>query len=542
MIAYDGAISGAGAVQKSGNNALVLTGANTYTGGTIVSNGTLQIGNGTNLGSLVGDVQLLNSAVLTIGNHGVTTTLAGVISGTGRLVNNSTNGILILTGDNTYTNDTTNSAGTLQIGNGGTTGSIVGNVLNAATIAFNRSDNVTFGGIISSLGSVRKLAANTLTVTGANTYTGTTTISGGTLSLTGNGSLASSSQVQVDPGATFNVTGLTGGSNHDGTQFALAAGQTLRGTGTMNGGVTVRDGSTLAAGGSPGTLSVTGPVKFDPGSTLGLQLNGSTDTDAHRSRLALTGSMTFSGTVANPFVVDITNFGAFTGLVPSTYTVVNAGTIGSTGLNTPLSVTLGAGGAGSVTNTSNVRLDVSGFVSGNQFVMQQVGDSLQLSFHPGPAGGDFNLDGLLNCQDVDALVADIAAGLNTAAFDVSRDGLTNGADLTAWLSVAGFVNLPSHNSYLPGDANLDGNVDGSDFIIWNSHKFTSIAAWCSGDVNADGAVDGSDFIIWNSHKFTSSDAVISAVPEPGCLVPLLLCGLLVVLNRSPCQTFCGRLT
>ncbi len=69
------------------------------------------------------------------------------------------------------------------------------------------------------------------------------------------------------------------------------------------------------------------------------------------------------------------------------------------------------------------------------------------------------------------------------------------------------------NAFIEGDANLDGAVDGQDFLVWNNNKFTSVAAWCSGDLNADGEVDGQDFLIWNDNKFTSSNDVLS-VPEP----------------------------
>ena len=127
--------------------------------------------------------------------------------------------------------------------------------------------------------------------------------------------------------------------------------------------------------------------------------------------------------------------------------------------------------------------------------------------------GDFNEDGLFDCLDVDALVAEIVAGSNTGGFDMTGDGFVDNADLTEWLAVAGAENLPSGNSYLEGDANLDGTVDGLDFIEWNGNKFTETAAWCSGDFNADGFVDGQDFIIWNGNKFTSADG-LAAVPEP----------------------------
>jgi autotransporter-associated beta strand protein len=80
----------------------------------------------------------------------------------------------------------------LQIGNGGTSGSIAGNVTNDAALVFNRSDAVTFGGDIGGSGTVAKLGAGVLSLTGANTYTGVTVIDAGTLSV--NGSIASSSR------------------------------------------------------------------------------------------------------------------------------------------------------------------------------------------------------------------------------------------------------------------------------------------------------------------------------------------------------------
>ena len=91
-----------------------------------------------------------------------------------------------MTGDNTYTGATTISAGTLSLGNGGTTGSVAGNIVDNAALVFNRSNALTYGGLISGAGTVTKNGAGTLTLTGDNTYTGTTTISAGTLSL-GNG-------------------------------------------------------------------------------------------------------------------------------------------------------------------------------------------------------------------------------------------------------------------------------------------------------------------------------------------------------------------
>ena len=118
--------------------------------------------------------------------------------------------------------------------------------------------------------------------------------------------------------------------------------------------------------------------------------------------------------------------------------------------------------------------------------------------------GDFNGDGSYDCDDIDALVANIANQTNIAIYDMNGDGALDLVDLNEWLTVAGSINLPSGNAYIHGDANLDGVVDGQDFIVWNNHKFTSGNGWCGGDFNADGVTDGQDFIVWNDNKFTSS--------------------------------------
>lgn len=142
---------------------------------------------------------------------------------------------------------------------------------------------------------------------------------------------------------------------------------------------------------------------------------------------------------------------------------------------------------------------------------------------------DLNMDGHVDSADVDALVAEISAATNLPAYDLNGDTIVDGADLTEWLTQAGIVNLPSGTSaFLPGDSNLDGIVDGLDFIAWNSAKFTSVAAWSQGDFNADGGVDGLDFIIWNDYKYTSSEDLVVSIPEPSAL--LLLLGMLAPVN------------
>ncbi|HEY6565519.1 MAG TPA: hypothetical protein VIY86_13535, partial [Pirellulaceae bacterium] len=109
--------------------------------------------------------------------------------------------------------------------------------------------------------------------------------------------------------------------------------------------------------------------------------------------------------------------------------------------------------------------------------------------------GDFDQDGDLDLNDVDALTAAIAAGSSNLQFDTNGDGLVNVTDLQNWI-----LNI---KRTVMGDANLDFVTDGSDFNIWNQNKFTSSTKWSKGNFNADGFVDGSDFNIWNQNKFTS---------------------------------------
>ena len=118
--------------------------------------------------------------------------------------------------------------------------------------------------------------------------------------------------------------------------------------------------------------------------------------------------------------------------------------------------------------------------------------------------GDFDSDGDYDCDDIDQIAINVAAGSNDLTYDVNRDGLLDRGDVDAWLAAAGARNLASGQPYLPGDLNLDGSVDTSDFNVWNENKFTLNPFWCDGDLNGDGVIDTSDFNIWNENKFMSS--------------------------------------
>ena len=141
---FSGIISGTGGLTVSGGTQ-ILSGTNTYGGGTNIVAGTLQLGDGKTGGSILGNVSDAGTLAF---DYAATATavFSGVISGAGG-VSQTGAGITVLTGQNTYAGGTLISTGTLQLGNGGTSGAITGNVLVNGTLAFDRSNAVTFGGV-----------------------------------------------------------------------------------------------------------------------------------------------------------------------------------------------------------------------------------------------------------------------------------------------------------------------------------------------------------------------------------------------------------
>ena len=146
------------------------------------------------------------------GNNG---NFSGVIAdGTGNRVTLTKfgAGTQILSGANTYTGITTINAGTLQIGDGGTSGTIGnGAITNNAALVINRSDAVAIHGAIGGIGSVTKNGAGTLTLTNNSTYQGPTTVNGGTLKLGASQTLNVSSAIWLDATDSATITTNGGG-------------------------------------------------------------------------------------------------------------------------------------------------------------------------------------------------------------------------------------------------------------------------------------------------------------------------------------------
>ena len=283
-----GSISGPGELSKIGTGTLTLTANNTYSGGTTIAAGMLQLGAGGASGSIVGNVT--DNGTLAF-NRSDIVTFSGVISGTGSLAQIGP-GTTVLTANSTYSGGTTIAAGTLQLGNGGTTGSILGNVTNNGTLAFNRSDTVTFPGVISGTGGVAQIGLGTTILTGDNTFTGSVTISGGTLEL-GSGGTSGSIVIDVADSGTLsfdhsNVVTFAHVISGPGGVAQIGTGTTILTANNPYTGGTAVSAGTLVIGdpaNPSAALSGGGPIAVASGATLG-------------GYGSVTGSVTNNGTVA----------------------------------------------------------------------------------------------------------------------------------------------------------------------------------------------------------------------------------------------------
>jgi len=266
----------------------------TQSGGTVDFSGTTGAAGDKQIsaGSIAGaGTYSLGGNALTVGALNTSTEVGGVIAdggsagGTGASLTKVGTGTLILSGTNSYTGGTVVSEGTLQIGDGSASGSIAGNIVDKATLSFDRSDTYTYGGVISGTGAVKQIGSGTTVLSGVSTYNGPTTISAGVLDV--NGSIARSA-----------VT-LNGGQ--------------LKGSGTV-GSVTAGSGSSVAPGNSIGTLNVAGNVTFAAGSTYQVELNSTGASDL----ISATGTAVLQGGT----VQALPAAGSY--LPISTYRIVNA--------------------------------------------------------------------------------------------------------------------------------------------------------------------------------------------------------------------------
>lgn len=439
----------------------------------------------------------------TISSAAAPVTISGAVADGGNGFNLTKSGAATLTllGANTY-GATNITAGTLQIGNGGTSGTLgAGAVTNDGTLTFNRSDNYggNVGNAIGGAGTVNLQQGN-LTLTGTSTYTGLTNVNGGTLKV--NGSLAA-------------------------TAVTVASGATLGGGGSLGGTVTAQSGSHLAPGNSVGNLTVAG-LQLTGGTILdfefntvpandriivsaldGLVINGggfnlyqSGTTNAFTTNGtynllqylgAIGGTGVSSLTVLNPSAAHTYTFGASGGFVTLTIADTNSnsywapqaggggnGTWSSSSMVWAASTGVqgsSAQGGGSLVFTDNAgTVTVSGTVStANGLVVSTNGYTF--------AGGEIDLTGAVNSINV-------ALGVSTqinSLLNVSN-GLTKAGAGTLTVTVGSLPNVTVSGGVLSVGSSVTLS-SGANVSVASSAAATLAGSATLGTVTADGAVN-----------------------------------------------------
>ena len=309
---FSGVIQSAGGYTKAGSGIQTLSGANTYTGSTIINAGTLKVTGSLSdstavrlasgatydvdatdtVGSLsgAGTVDIASSQVLTAGNSS-NQTLSGVIQGDGGYTK-AGSGTQTLSGTNTYTGATTINAGTLTVTGllsnstsvtvasgatydvdaSDTISSIAGagtiDIANSQTLTAGNSANTEISGSIAGSGGFTKAGTGILTLSGTNSYNGTTTINAGTLKVTG--SLSNSTAVNVGSSGTYDVDASDTIASFEGSgAIDIAASQILTAGDSNNktfSGTMTGSGSLIKNG--TGVLTLSGNNSFSGGSTL----------------------------------------------------------------------------------------------------------------------------------------------------------------------------------------------------------------------------------------------------------------------------------
>jgi outer membrane autotransporter protein len=367
-----------------------------------------------------------------------TSTFSGVISGPGAVMVQSTTGVtpgtMILSGDNTYTGGTTICFCTvLQLGDGGTTGSIVGNVANGGTLIFNRSNTFDFTGDISDdgpdAGKVVQAGAGITILSGNNSYSGGTTITAGTLRVMNNNSVGS---------GTVTLDGGTFQAGADGLNFTNPfAINTVGGTFDTNGKTLTISGDIADGNGPGGALTKIGA------GTLALAGNNSYTGATN----ILAGTLRVDSSSALPMTTDVkVNNGAMLDLTDGVSVDINSLADGPGGGGTvkigtaDITTTLFIGFNGGATTTFSGAITGAGSLELDGGLLTLTGAS--------SIGGDLTI-----CSCATLTITGPGASF-TAAGDPGA--FTNGTNVLGTLNVLNGATFATNNLLVGGTMTVDG--------------------------------------------------------------------------------------
>ncbi|EKZ7837395.1 fibronectin-binding autotransporter adhesin ShdA [Salmonella enterica] len=280
----DNNVTGEGQIVKSGSDELIVTGDNTYSGGTTISGGTLTADHADSLGTGA----VANSGVLQVGEGELENTL----SGSGSLVKTGT-GELTLSGDNTYSGGTTITGGTLTADHADSLGS--GDIDNSGVLKVGEGD---LENTLSGSGSLVKTGTDELTLSGGNDYSGGTTIIGGTLTADhadslGTGAVANSGVLQVGEGELENTLSGSGSLVKTGTgELTLSGDNSYSGGTTIIGGTLTADHADLLG---TGAVANSGVLQVGEGELENTLSGSGSLVKTGTGELTLSGDNSYSG-------------------------------------------------------------------------------------------------------------------------------------------------------------------------------------------------------------------------------------------------------
>ncbi|RXK55527.1 PEP-CTERM sorting domain-containing protein [Oleiharenicola lentus] len=545
--------TGAGNIIKTGSGTLTLSGANTYTGTTTVgssggaSGGTLRTGASNNLSNntftvFAGTLDL-NGFNDTIG----ALNLGGGAAGTSATVSTGA-GTLTLGGNVTYTAtnnpDGATISGNLNLGSANRTFTVNNSTaadpdltVSATITGANRNltvngagNTLISGDIATGSGTLTKQAAGTLTLSGANSYTGLTTVSGGVLNIQHSSALgttasgttvASGAALQLEGGIAVGAEALTlSGTGIGGTGALLnaAGANSLAGNITLNANTTIGSaaGTLNLAGGISGntrTLTVTGDGDTTIGGAITTTTGGLIKNGA--GTLTLAGSNTYTGaTTVNTGTLLLGASDAISN--SSALTVASGATFDLNGFSDAVASLAGAGtvlleGSGSLTTVGNASTTFSGVLSGDGTFTKQGTGILTLDNTT-----DFDFDGTFNLAGGTLRLSDLALTLGT--LNITADSIIDFAGVSALnvtnFSISGGVTLTVQNW-----------TDASDYFFtqfWTGASFDATGVNPMNQVTFTG-FDAND-TKWLSYEDNPGTGFhqITPVPEPSTYGALLL--------------------
>ncbi len=549
-VVLGGIFSGAGGLTKSGTGAsgrVVLRGANTYTGTTSITSGTLQIGNGGTFGALSPSSVITGSAGATLAFNRTNTITSGVdfnnVIGGAIGVAQVGSGTLVLSGSSTYTGATSITNGTVEINNN--------NSLGAAPGSFTADHLQISGGLLRTTAAVN-LGANrgitvgtgttTINVNGGNLQAGRFTGAGSTVAVTGSASLSllavttGTANVNWDFSMNSGQRAFFAGSNALGTGTVrvgngsrLVSQNTAPTAGQVTNAVTIDDGGGLSARASAGAVEYTNVTLPSSGSIVlnkddlattgltivsGVSLTGVLTVDTSQQAANAVGDVTLSGIFSGAGGLTKAGTGASGKLIlagGNTYT-------GTTSINTG---TLALGAAGSIANSpaivvaSSAVFDVSavsgGFALGASQALRGAGTVVGNVTSQGTIAPGFSPGTLTFANDLSLGISSILnyemLGTNTTV----GSGINDLSSVTGNLTLDGLLNVTETvaNSFLSA-------------TVGNSWRLFDYSGTLTDNGLTLGTMpllsEGLEFSIDTSTANQVNLVVVSAVPEPGTLV------------------------